>query len=198
LDILTFYEIINRELCTLGRSTHTDVKESAMTISSNGGRTRFTQVAGLLVVLFLLSGGVALAADAKDMGGWEVGSPYNAHYDAKELDYFRATIVSIEEVVPMAGMAPAVALWVKESEEDDPVMVHLCPVWFAEPSTIGLKKGDRVKIKGVWTEIEGKDVFMASKVKMGDFFQFKVRLTKDGFPFWAMDPEQLAKERASD
>jgi hypothetical protein len=169
-----------------------------MTRFSNKGRTLFTHAAGLLIVLFLLSTGAALAADTKDMGGWEVGSPYDSHYDPKELDYFRATIIGIEEVVPMDGMAKGVALVVKESEEDDPVMVHLCPVWFAEASTIGLKKGDRVKIKGVWTEIDGKDVFMASKVKMGDYFQFKVRLTKNGFPFWAMDPEQLAKERASD
>jgi hypothetical protein len=39
---------------------------------------------------------------------------------------------------------------------------------------------------------------MASKIKMGDYFSLKVRLTKDGTPFWTMSPEQLAKERASD
>ena len=120
-----------------------------------GAGTLKAHLVGLAAVLFLLSGGVGHAFDAKDMGGWEVGSPYNEHYDARELDYFRATIVDIEEVVPMPGMAPAVALIVKESEEDEPITVHLCPVWFADPSTIGLKKGDRVKIKGVWCEIDG-------------------------------------------
>jgi len=34
-------------------------------------------------------------------------------------------------------------------------------------------------------------------VRKGDSPEFKVRLTKDGTPFWTMTPEQLAKERAS-
>lgn len=147
---------------------------------------------------FLLAAAGASAEQPKDMGGWEIGSPYNQHYDPKELDYFRANIVDVMELVPMEGMSPAVALKVQESPDDEPIVVHLCPVWFAEPGSIGLKKGDRVKIKGVWTEIDGKDVFMASKVKKGDYFQFKVRLTKDGTPFWTMTPEMLAKEMASD
>jgi hypothetical protein len=36
---------------------------------------------------------------------------------------------------------------------------------------------------------------MASKVKKGDHYEFKVRLTKDGTPFWTMSPEELARER---
>jgi len=40
-------------------------------------------------------------------------------------------------------------------------------------------------------------VFLASKLKKGESQEFKVRLTKDGTPFWTMTPEQLAKERAS-
>jgi hypothetical protein len=34
-------------------------------------------------------------------------------------------------------------------------------------------------------------------VKQGDNFEFKVRFTKDGKPFWSLSPEELAKERAS-
>ena len=37
---------------------------------------------------------------------------------------------------------------------------------------------------------------MASKVKKGDYFEFKVRLTNDGTPFWTMSPEDLKRERA--
>jgi hypothetical protein len=51
------------------------------------------------------------------------------------------------------------------------------------------------RVKGVWAEINGKDVFIASKVKKDpDFEIIKVRLTKDGTPFWTMTPEQLAME----
>jgi len=36
---------------------------------------------------------------------------------------------------------------------------------------------------------------MASKVKKGDFFEFKVRVTSDGTPFWTMSPEDQEKHR---
>ena len=39
-------------------------------------------------------------------------------------------------------------------------------------------------------------MFIASKVKKGEYFEFKVRLTKDGKPFWTLSPEELKKERA--
>ena len=52
------------------------------------------------------------------------------------------------------------------------------------------------KVSGSWAVIDGKDVLMAAKVKQGDSFVFKVRLTKDGTPFWSLSPEELAKERA--
>jgi hypothetical protein len=62
-----------------------------------------------------------------------------------------------------------------------------------------LKKDERIKIKGVWAEIDGKDVFMASKIKKDPNFEIiKVRLTKDGTPFWTMTPEQLAWEQLSE
>jgi hypothetical protein len=75
------------------------------------------------------------------------------------------------------------------------VDVHICPAWFAKPGDIGIKKGDRVIIKGCWVKIDGKDVFIASKVKKGNFFEFKVRLTKSGKPFWAMTPEELVTRK---
>ena len=151
----------------------------------------------LVVVVFLASAGGRAAEAQQDMGGWEKDSPYNGYYNAAEMDQLRGVVERIFEVTPLPGMKPGVGLTVRESKDDDPITVHLCPVWFAKPGSIGLKKGDRVKIKGVWAEIDGEDVFMASKVKKGDYFQFKVRLTKDGTPFWTMSAEELAKELAS-
>jgi hypothetical protein len=79
------------------------------------------------------------------------------------------------------------------------IEVQLCPTWYRKPSEIMLKKNERIKIKGVWAEINGKDVFMASKIKKDPNFEIlKVRLTKDGTPFWTMTPEQLAWEMLSD
>jgi hypothetical protein len=152
----------------------------------------------LIAGLCLLSGpDIGHAGDKKDMGGWEPNSPYNKIYNASELDKFKAWVVKVKEIVPMPGMSPGVALYVRESkdEDDDLIEVHLCPVWYMGTKDIGIKRGDRVKIRGIWAEIKGKDVFMASKIKKGNFFALKVRLTKDGTPFWTMSPEQLAKEK---
>ncbi len=136
------------------------------------------------------------AVDEQLMKGWEEGSPYNQLYNVKEFEYFRAWVVGFKEEPPMPGMSPATIMVVKDG--DDLIDVHICPTWFAKPEEVGVRKGDRVKIKGVWAEVDGKDVFMASKVKKGDsdVFEFKVRLTKNGKPFWIMTKEELAHERA--
>lgn len=138
--------------------------------------------------------GAVIAAETKDMGGWELGSPYNDFYNVAEMDSFKAKVIKITEAAPMAGMAPGVILKVKESDNET-IDVHVCPAWYRDAENIGLKRGDQVKIRGVWAEINTKDVFMASKIKKGDYYVLKVRLTKDGTPFWTMSPEQLAKEQ---
>jgi hypothetical protein len=138
----------------------------------------------------------ALAADPKDMKGWGVNDPYNQLYNVKEFEKFKAFVTKLMEVVPMPGMSPATAIEVRDRSET--ILVHLCPTWFAKPEDVGIKPGDRVTVKGCWAEINGKDVFMASKVKKGEVFEFKVRLTRDGTPFWTMTPEQLEKERQGD
>ena len=150
----------------------------------------------MLVVLALaiMLPASALADPPADMQGWEIDSPYNKLYDARELDSFKGYVRKIYTLVPMAGMAPATVLVVAESEEDLNV-VHVCPEWFAGPGDIGIRRGDRVKVKGVWAEIDGEFVFMAAKVKKGNYFEFKVRVTKDGTPFWTLTPEEQEKHR---
>jgi len=54
-----------------------------------------------------------------------------------------------------------------------------------------------VKVKGVLAEIDEKEVFMASKIKKGDYFELKVRLSSDGTPFWTLTDEELVKERTA-
>jgi hypothetical protein len=97
----------------------------------------------------------------------------------------------------MPGMSPATALDVREGSDE--FEVQICPTWYREPSEIHLQKNARIKLKGVWAEINGKDVFLAAKIKKDpDIDVIKVRLTKDGTPFWTMTPEQLAKEMSQD
>ena len=154
-----------------------------------------------MTALILLSFAVGInyvqAEEKPDMQGWGLDDPYNKLYDVREFEKIRAWVVRVKEVVPMPGMSPATALDVREGSEV--FEVHLCPTWFRNPGEIRLKKNERIKLKGVWAEINGKDIFMASKIKKDpDFEIIKVRLTKDGTPFWTMTPEQLAMETKKD
>ena len=154
-----------------------------------------------MTALILLSLVVALsyvqAEEKRDMKGWGIDDPYNKLYDVREYEKIRCYVVRVKEVVPMPGMSPATALVVREGAYE--YEVHLCPTWYRKPSEIRLKKNERIKLKGVWAEINGKDVFMASKVKKDpDTEIIKVRLTKDGTPFWTMTPERLAMEMKND
>jgi hypothetical protein len=147
----------------------------------------------LVAGLYLMGLGSGFAGENRAMTGWELNSPYNKLYKASEMDSFKGTVVDIKEVTPMPGMSPGLALEVSESKGET-IIVHLCPASFENKKSIRLKKGDRVKISGVWAEINKKDVFMCSKVTKDDY-SLKVRLTKDGTPFWTMTPSQLAKEK---
>ena len=137
------------------------------------------------------------AEDKVDMQGWGIDDPYNKLYDVREYEKIRAWVVRVKEVVPMPGMSPATALDVREGSDE--FEVQICPTWYRKPSDIHLQKNARIKLKGVWAEINGKDVFMAAKIKKDpDIDVIKVRLTRDGTPFWTMTPERLAKEMAED
>jgi len=154
----------------------------------------------MLTVLILAAStikGAISTAEEYDMQGWGIDDPYNKLYDVREYEKIRASVVRVKEVVPMPGMSPATALDVREG--DDVFEVHLCPTWYRKPDEIRLKKNERIKLKGVWAEVNGKDIFIASKVKKDpDFEIIKVRLTKDGTPFWTMTPERLAAETEKD
>jgi hypothetical protein len=152
---------------------------------------------GLIVLVFTLAGVSGLqASEQTDLQGWGENDPYNQHYNVKEFEKFRAWVVGYKEESPLPEMSPATILIVRDGSAE--IDVHLCPTWFAKPQDVGVKKGDRVTIRGVWAEINGKDVFMASKVKKDEMFEFKVRLTKNGKPFWTMTAEELASEREPD
>ena len=155
-------------------------------------------VMGLVLVLGLglLMPDSAQGRDKGDLGGWEIDGAYNKLYDAAEFESFKGVVVKIKETAPMPGMSPGVILWVRERREEEVIRVDRCPTWFANIRDTGIRRGEFVHVKGVFAEIDGEDVFMASKIKKGER-EFKVRLTKDGTPFWTMGPEQLAKERAA-
>ncbi len=146
----------------------------------------------LLSAIFSFPAQFSMAGDIK---GWEINSKYNSYYDYKELDSLKGILKKFKKVTPLPGMATGTALILEEGDED--ILVHLCPQSFADAKGTGLRRGVKTKVKGSWAFINDQDVFMASKAKQGEHFEFKVRLTKDGTPFWTMTPDELARERAS-
>ena len=64
----------------------------------------------LVLGLCLLGSGSGFTAENRAMIGWELNSPYNKLYKASEMDSFKGRIVDIQEVVPMPGMSPGLAL----------------------------------------------------------------------------------------
>jgi len=160
---------------------------------------------GLLVIGLGLAAtfGTARAGD-QGLAGWEQGGKYDKHYNLAEYDSFKGTVEDIRDVTPMPGMAPGVMVIVRD-RDDELVKVHLGPKSFVDLSSVvpyleadGGKVGDDVKVKGAWAYINKEDVVMASKIKKGEYEEIKVRLTKNGKPFWSMTPEQLAKETSQD
>ena len=133
--------------------------------------------------------------ETKDMGGWEIDGAYNKLYKNSERDRLKGVVQKFEEVTPLPGMAPGLALIV-EDVDGDRITVHVGPSWFVKTEDTGLRKGDEVKIKGAWAEIGEQDVFMAAKIKRSEYEEYKIRRTRDGFPFWCMGGEELEKERS--
>ena len=152
--------------------------------------------ATVLLTLCLLGLQSLKAEGPKDMGGWELDGAYNKLYNVNDFDEFKCQVVKIIDITPLPGMSPGVGMVVKDLDDEE-VTVHIGPRWFINPKSLGLRKGTKLKLKGAWAQIKGKEVFMASKYKiLSNEQEFKVRLTSNGKPFWTMTPGELAKERA--
>ncbi|MCU0588660.1 MAG: hypothetical protein MUF52_10965 [Syntrophobacteraceae bacterium] len=158
-------------------------------------RIRLKAWSVLLMVAVLCMASTSHSGEGPDLAGWEKGSAYNKFYDASESDEFKGVVEEVVEITPMTGMAPGLGLRIKD-QDGDLVEVHLGPKSFVKLDSIGLKKGDKVKVKGVWAGLNGKDVFLASKVKKAEDVELKVRRTRDGAPYWTFTPEELAREKS--
>lgn len=156
---------------------------------------RLSTISIIILAFAVLLQPRGIRAEPAGITGWEKDSTYNRHYNYKERDAIKGKVVKFKEIVPLPGMAPGTALIFDEDGQE--ILVHVCPVAYADAAKTGIRKDVKTKIAGSWATMDGQDVFMAAKIKQGENFEFKVRLTKDGTPFWTMSPEELAKETGS-
>lgn len=152
----------------------------------------------LAFVLFfgfpLMKATSCLAEESAGLAGWERSGDYDRRYNPSELDELKGIVEDVSEITPLPAMAPGIGMTVRD-QDGDSVNVQLGPKAFVKLDAVGIHKGDKVKVKGVWTDIGGKEVFIASKVKKGESTELKLRKTKEGTPFWTLSPEELAKEK---
>lgn len=147
-----------------------------------------------ILILSLFFSSLTCTAQESKMAGWGMDDPYNRLYDVQEVDTVKGVIRDIKEITPLPGMAPGLGMEIEE-KSGDRYLVHICPLAYKDAASIGLKKGDKIDLRGCLVEIDGKEVIMAAKIKKGEK-AVKVRLTSNGKPFWTMSPEELKKELA--
>lgn len=143
------------------------------------------------IVLLMTS----ISAAGNKLKGWEIDSEYNQLYDADAVEKLKVYVKDVMELTPMPGMAKGVGLMVEDRDEGELYTVHICPVEYKSKRAVGIKKGDKLSLRGCFVEIGDEEVIMASKIKYRGK-TLKVRLTSSGKPFWTMGAEELKKELA--
>lgn len=150
-----------------------------------------------VLMISLQLNGTSYGAEEKDITGWEQGSAFDRLYRPDQYTKVKGTLVEIIDVVPMKGMATGVGMVIL-LHNGEKMTAYLAPKWFVKFLTYGFKNGDRVKVKGCWAEIKGKKVFLASKVRNGEYFEMKFRRTRDGTPYWTLTPGEMTREKLED
>ncbi len=142
--------------------------------------------------------------DKANLVGWERSSEYNKLYSQDAFTKVKATMVELVEVTPLPGMAPGMGVLVEVLEpvdslaEGEILETHFGPKGHVRFMPYVSKAGDKLTLRGSLVEIDGKKVLLASKIKVNEIFEFKVRRTSDGTPYWTLTPQELIEEKMED
>lgn len=173
---------------------------------------RFSMFFALLVPLLLVglsapaqaAQGDAAAQDKANLVGWERDSDYNKLYNLETFSKVKASMVELVEVAPLPDMAPGMGVLVEVLEptedlaEGDKLVAHFGPKGHVRFLPYVSKPGDKLTLRGSLVEIDGQKVLMASKIKVNEIFEFKVRRTSDGTPYWTLTAQELIDEKMED
>jgi hypothetical protein len=150
----------------------------------------------IFVVGLVLSVLVSLPASAGGKyPGWELDGKYNQLYQVADMEDFKAVFIEQVELVPFKGMHPGTGLIIYDKNDPDKqkIQLHLGPKGAFRLNKLKLRKGDVLKVRGVFAEIGDKEVFLCAKIKKKPLGELKVRRTKDGKPIWTMSAAELAE-----
>lgn len=148
---------------------------------------------GLILPLALVFSFTSISFSNTKLKGWEIDSEYNQLYDPDAVEKLKVIVKDVIEVVPMPGMAEGVGLVVEDRDDGELYTVHISPAGYKSKRALGIRKRDKLTLRGCFVDIGEEEVIMASKIKVGGK-TIKVRLTSDGKPFWTMPPDELKRE----
>ena len=143
--------------------------------------------------VFCFPPAAAQAFFAGPMPGWQKGGQYDKLYDPAAYATLKGVLDAYEAVTPLPGMVKGLALRMT-TKGGEKVLVHLGPDKYLDFLPEVIRVGDRIKVKGAFARVDGKKVFMASKIRKGEVFELKLRSTRTGSPYWDMDSTQRFEE----
>jgi len=122
-------------------------------------------------------------AEEKDpaMAAWQPGSKYNKCFNPDTIAVIEGTIKTVKDFTPEYGAAAGLKIKV-ETTDGKITAVHLGPREYVSRVGFDFKPGSLVTAAGSRTKVNGKDVIMATEVKIAD----KTLLLRDntGTPKW--------------
>lgn len=145
------------------------------------------RIGTFLAVMAMVSVSAAVAAFAtpgvggRGSGGWGMGGAFQRMYNPATVESVSGEVVSVDRMVPMKGMGTGIHLKLKTDKET--VSIHLGPAWFVDRLETGIRKGDRIEVKGSQVTVAGKPAIIAAEIKKGDAL-LKLR-DDNGVPVWA-------------
>ena len=149
-----------------------------------------TLVTGLAVLVMFFCAGLASAEETANYKGWERSGRFNALYQPDGYTTLKGEVERFFKVTPLPGMVEGLGMRVK-LRDGSLVDIILAPVAYVDFLSRVFHPGELAKIKGAWTEIDGRRWFVASKVRLREMFEVKLRGTRSGVPYWDMSMKEL-------
>ncbi|GFE61899.1 DNA-binding protein [Geobacter sp. AOG2] len=145
------------------------------------------RISTFLIVMVAVSISAAMTAFAapgmggRGSGGWGMGGSFQRMYNPATVETVSGEVVSVDRMTPMKGMGTGIHLKLKTDKET--VSIHLGPAWFIDRLETGIRKGDKIEVKGSQVTVAGKPAIIAAEIKKGDAL-LKLR-DDNGVPIWA-------------
>ncbi len=119
----------------------------------------------------------------KQMAAWQPDSKYNQNFKPDSMKTIDGTIQNVGTFIPELGTSPGLELKVTPRDGGEPVTVQCGPMHYQKQRDMNFKNGTEVTVTGSATNIDNKDVIMATSIKAGD----KTLELRDerGMPRWS-------------